>query len=179
MELPTIKFENILYATDLSESAHHAFSYAISLANQYGAKITFLNVLPEMPAIVESHKAIGYIGEEKWKAMEEAHYKEAKDALIGKRRDQQVVREILDKFSEKARSNLDEAAVKQDEVIVEKGNPVEVILKVAKEKKCDLIVMGTHGRGTLADVVMGSTARRVIRRSPTPVLVVRLPKLSS
>ena len=62
---------------------------------------------------------------------------------------------------------------------MEKGNPVEVILNVAKEKNCDLIVMGTHGMGTLADVVMGSTARRVIRRSPTPVLVVRLPKLSS
>ena len=54
-------------------------------------------------------------------------------------------------------------------------DPVKVILEVAKEKNCDLIVMGTHGRGVLADVVMGSTARRVIRRSPKPVLVVRLP----
>ena len=49
-------------------------------------------------------------------------------------------------------------------------------LKQAEEKNCDLIVMGTHGHGTLADVMLGSTARRVVRRSLKPVLVVRLPK---
>jgi nucleotide-binding universal stress UspA family protein len=35
--------------------------------------------------------------------------------------------------------------------------------------------MGTHGQGTLADAMLGSTAQRVLRRSPVPVLVVRLP----
>jgi nucleotide-binding universal stress UspA family protein len=40
-------------------------------------------------------------------------------------------------------------------------------------------VMGTHGHGTLADVMMGSTARRVLRRSRKPVLVVRLPEEES
>ena len=175
MGLPTVKIENILYATDLSESAQNAFSYAISLANKYGAKITFLHVLPDLPAIVESSRAIGYIGEEKWKELEASHFQEAKDALIGKRRDHQLVGEILGQFSEKARSDFGEHSAEADEIVVERGNPVEVILNVAKEKKCDLIVMGTHGRGTLADAVMGSTARRVVRRSPRPVLVVRLP----
>ncbi|MBC8246357.1 MAG: universal stress protein, partial [Deltaproteobacteria bacterium] len=56
------------------------------------------------------------------------------------------------------------------------GNPVEQILLQAAERNCDLIVMGTHGHGTLADVMIGSTARRVIRRSKIPVLVVRLPE---
>ena len=176
MEPVKVKIENILYATDLSESAHHAFSYAISLANQYGAKIIFLNVLPEMPTIIESSSIAGYIGEEKWKEMQESHVQEAKDALIGKRRDHHIVREILGQFSEKARSDFSDGAVETDEIVVIKGNPVEMILNVAKEKNCDLIIMGTHGRGALADAVMGSTARRVIRRSPTPVLVVRLPE---
>jgi len=63
-----------------------------------------------------------------------------------------------------------------DVIIVERGNPVEQILKQSDEKKCDLIVMGTHGHGTLADAMMGSTARRVLRRSKKPVLVVRLPE---
>ena len=170
-----IKIENILYATDLSESAHHAFAYAASLANQYGARLTLLNVIPEIPAIVESSKAIGYIGENRWKAQEESNFQAAKDALIGKRKDHLLMREILDQFSEKARSDYSRGEEMADDIVVEKGNPVEVILEVAKEKNCDLIVMGTHGRGALADVVMGSTARRVIRRSPTPVLVVRLP----
>ncbi len=175
MESVKIKIENILYATDLSESAHHAFAYAASLANQYGARLTLLNVIPEIPAIVESSKAIGYIGENRWKALEESNFQAAKDALIGKRKDHLLMREILDQFSEKARSDYSRGEEMVDDIVVEKGNPVEVILEVAKEKNCDLIVMGTHGRGALADVVMGSTARRVIRRSPTPVLVVRLP----
>ena len=176
MELPKVKIENILYATDLSENAQYAFSYAVSMANQYGARITLLNVLPEMPAIIDSTKAIGYIGEERWKTLEEGHFQEAKDALISKRMDHHLVRGILDQFSEKANSDFGDRAFESDEVVVEKGNPVEVILNVAKEKNCDLIVMGTHGVGTLADVVMGSTARRVIRRSTMPVLVVRLPE---
>ena len=175
MEPFKVKIENILYATDLSESAHHAFSYAISLANQYGARLTLLNVIPEIPAIVESTRAIGYIGEDRWKTLEEGHFQAAKDALIGKRKDHHLIREILDQFSEKTRSDYSRGEEMVDDIVVEKGNPVEVILAVAKEKNCDLIVMGTHGRGALADVVMGSTARRVIRRSPTPVLVVRLP----
>ncbi len=175
MDPVKVKIENILYATDLSESAHHAFSYAVSLANQYGARLTLLNVIPEIPAIVESSKAIGYIGENRWKTLEESNFKAAKDALIGKRKDHLLMREILDQFREKARSDYSRSEEMVDDIVVKKGNPVEVILEVAKEKNCDLIVMGTHGRGVLADVVMGSTARRVIRRSPTPVLVVRLP----
>ena len=99
MELPKVKIENILYATDLSENAQYAFSYAVSMANQYGARITLLNVLPEMPAIIDSTIAIGYIGEERWKTLEESHFQEAKDALISKRRDHHLVRSILDQFS--------------------------------------------------------------------------------
>ncbi len=170
-----VKIENILYATDLSESAHYAFSYAVSLADQYGARITFLNVLPETPSIVESSGAIGYIGQARWKELEDSHLQEAKDVLIGKRKDHLLVREILGQFSEKARYNSERAA-EGDEIIVEQGDPVDVILEVAKEKNCDLIVMGTHGRGTLAEALMGSTVKQVIRRSTTPVLVVRLPK---
>ena len=175
MESSKVKIENILYATDLSESAHHAFSYAVSLANQYGARLTLLNVIPEIPAIVESSKAIGYIGENRWEALERRNFQAAKDALIGKRKDRLLMRDILDQFSEKARSDYSRDEEMVDDIVVEKGNPAEVILEVSKEKNCDLIVMGTHGRGALADVVMGSTARRVVRRSPTPVLVVRLP----
>ena len=62
-----------------------------------------------------------------------------------------------------------------DEIIVERGNPVEEIINQSKKLNCDLIVMGTHGHGTLEDVMLGSTARRVIRRSKIPVLVVRIP----
>jgi nucleotide-binding universal stress UspA family protein len=50
MKLPNTQIKKILYATDLSETAVHAFSYAVSLANMYGAGITILHVLAEFPA---------------------------------------------------------------------------------------------------------------------------------
>ena len=173
MQIPDVQIKNILYATDLSESAQYAFSYAISLASQYGAKITFLHVLADMPSIVDSSGAMGYIGEQRWQELQNKHQQDAKDALIGKRRDHHLIRDILDQFSEKVKNDFEKRDDNDDEIVVEKGNSVEKILAVASEKNCDLIVMGTHGRSKLADVVMGSTARRVIRRSELPVLVVR------
>ncbi len=67
-------------------------------------------------------------------------------------------------------------SVDDDEIIVEYGNPVEKILTVSEEKKCDLIVMGTHGTGSIMDAMMGSTTTRVLRRSKIPVMVIRLPE---
>ena len=87
-----------------------------------------------------------------------------------------VIGEVLHQFTEDAKKGKGDEAFVTDEIVVERGNPVEQILKQAEEKNCDLIVMGTHGHGTLADVMLGSTARRVVRRSLKPVLVVRLPK---
>ena len=50
----------------------------------------------------------------------------------------------------------------------------EKILETANKLNCDIIVMGTHGTGTFADAMLGSTARRVVRHSKKPVFVVRL-----
>ncbi|MCP4371063.1 MAG: universal stress protein [Deltaproteobacteria bacterium] len=174
MTLPKVEIKNILYATDLSESARYAFAYAQSLANLYGAQIIFLHVLPEASEFLDSH-IIGYISADRWEEIKAKHFSEAKEALIGKKRDSVAAKAVLDQFSEDAKLGQEGAGLITDEVIVERGNPVEQILKQAEEKKCDLIVMGTHGQGTLADVMMGSTARRVLRRSKKPVLVVRLP----
>lgn len=175
MELLKVKIENILYATDLSENARYAFAYAISLANLYKAKLLLLHVLSDVPDIVDKNIA-GYLSEDQWESIKESHVQEAKEVLVGKRRDRALVSEILDQFSAKAKADFGENAIPSDEIIVSKGNPVEVILKTAEEKNCDLIVMGTHGRGTLADAMLGSTARRVVRRSKKPVLVIRLPE---
>jgi nucleotide-binding universal stress UspA family protein len=53
---------------------------------------------------------------------------------------------------------------------------VDEILEEAENKGYDMVVMGAHGQGVLANALIGSTSRRVIRRSKTPVLVVRLPE---
>ena len=172
MTLPKVKVKKILYATDLSENARFAFAYAVSLADLYGAKITLLHVLPEVSELMDKH-VIGYIDPDRWEEIKAQHFDEAREALIGKRKDHLAVKDVLQQFSEDATQG---EGVGTDQIIVERGNPVEEIINHSKKLNCDLIVMGTHGHGTLEDVMIGSTARRVVRRSKIPVLVVRLPE---
>ncbi len=175
MALPKIEVKKILYATDLSENARFAFAYAVSLAKLYGANITLLHILPEGSELMEKH-IIGYIDPGKWEEIKTRHFDEARKALIGKRRDHLAVREVLHHFSEKSMKSEDNEGIGSGEIIVERGNPVEEIINQSRKQNCDLIVMGTHGHGTLEDAMIGNTARRVIRRSKIPVLVVRLPE---
>jgi nucleotide-binding universal stress UspA family protein len=63
-----------------------------------------------------------------------------------------------------------------ENIIVKIGNPVEEILQEIENNRYDLVVMGAHGQSALADAVMGSTSRRVVRRCKKPVLVIRLPE---
>jgi nucleotide-binding universal stress UspA family protein len=53
------------------------------------------------------------------------------------------------------------------------GNPFLEIIRYAKAHDVDLIVMGTHGRGPIAHMLLGSVAEKVVRKSPCPVLTVR------
>ena len=175
MDLPKVDVKKILYATDLSESARYAFAYAVSLADLYHAAITMIHVLPEVPDILDKN-IIGYISADRWEEIKSQNVDEAKEALIGKRRDHLAIRDALHQFSENVKESHEGKGFVTDDIVVVRGNPVEQILTQAEEKNCDLIVMGTHGHGTLADVMIGSTARRVLRRSTKPVLVVRLPK---
>ena len=61
------------------------------------------------------------------------------------------------------------------DIAIEMGHAVKKILEYAAQGSYDLIVVGSHGHGTL-DTMMGDTARRIVRRSDIPVLVVRLPR---
>ena len=175
MILPKVEVKKILYATDLSENARYAFAYAVSLADLYSAAITIIHVLPEVSMLLDQ-SVIGYISAERWDEIKSQQMNEAKEALIGKRREHLAIKEALHQFSEDVKQQQKGAGFSTDEIIVIRGNPVEEIIKTAEERDCDLIVMGTHGQGTLADVMLGSTARRVIRRSKIPVLVIRLPE---
>ncbi len=58
---------------------------------------------------------------------------------------------------------------------LEEGDPATEIIRLAQEGKCDLIVMGTHGRTGVARLLMGSVAEQVVRKAPCPVLTVKLP----
>jgi nucleotide-binding universal stress UspA family protein len=61
-------------------------------------------------------------------------------------------------------------------VLETSDDPADAIVKYAKARQIDLIVMGTHGRGTVAQILEGSVAERVVRLAPCPVLTVRHPE---
>ena len=173
MELPSVTIKKILYTTDLSWSARYAFSYALNLAGHYQASLVILHVMEEVPDL--DRRITGYISEKDWAEIQARNEDEARQQLIGKRRDSGMIRDVLNKFYENALSETDTKTFGSDEIVLERGNAVQKILEAARNRKCDLIVMGTHGQGTLTDAMLGSTAQRVLRRSPVPVLVVRLP----
>jgi len=172
MNLPNIKIKKILYATDLSENAVHAFAYAVSLANLYGAGITILHVLAEFPG---EEFIVNMINTDTWEKIKSRHYSDARNQLIGKRREPAAIREVLEAFSEETQADAQDQTFVTDEVLIKNGVPAEVIVETAKEQNCDLIVVGTYGHGSLSNVLVGSTAKWVLKNSPIPVLVVRLP----
>lgn len=175
MLLPEVKIKKILYATDLSEGAWHAFAYAMNLANTYEASITILHVLPVVEDRSIEPLIARYIGKEKWLEIKKKHYEDARSVLINKQKERNAIQEVLYAFSENLKDERPSPLSLTDEIIIEEGqHPEELILKVADQKNCDLIVMGAHGIGGFAEALIGSTTRRVIRRAKKPVFVVPL-----
>ncbi len=124
MLLPKVEVKKILYATDLSENARFAFAYAVSLADLYNAAITILHVLPEVSDLVDRN-IIGYISPERWEDIKSQHFNEAKEALIGKRRDHIAIKDALHQFSEDVNESRECESFVNDDIIVVSGNPVE------------------------------------------------------
>jgi len=94
MVIPKVEIKKILYPTDLSQSARYAFAYAVSLAVHYQASITLLHVLYEAPEFVSS-----IIGTDKLAEIKRQQYEDAREALIGKRRENVIVTEIHGGFA--------------------------------------------------------------------------------
>jgi nucleotide-binding universal stress UspA family protein len=163
MIIPEIK--KILYATDLSENARHAFSYAMSMANRYGAGITILHVLQEASPYRDS-LIVNILGEEKWASLRKENEQKVLDILKGR----------LEKFCEDASKELPACPFITDEIVVKIGNPADEILGELERNNCDVVIMGAHGHGVIGEAFLGSVSRRVLRRSHKPVMVVRLPK---
>ena len=160
--IPHIK--NILYTTDLSTNARYAFGYAADLANRYEATVTILHILEAI-----SHNANlrlkEMLGETRWKELQDRNIEDV----------HQTIQQRLARFCEDMQQKLVNCPFVVKEVLVQQGEPVDRIMKLIETGRFELVVMGTHGQGLLADAMLGSTARRVVRRSLVPVLTVRLP----
>lgn len=149
-----ITLKNVLVATDFSEPSDAALKYGKELANRFGATLHVLHVAPNV-----------YVS-----AVGAAEY-----ATIAPDLQQQV--------EDDARRQLEELLIDTDKtgprsipVVSTSTSPAWTIVGYAKDHDIDVIVMGTHGRGALAHLVMGSVAERVVRLAPCPVLTVRNPE---
>lgn len=141
------KLQQILIATDFGESSMRAVDFGLMLATQLGAKITLVHVY-EIPAF--AYEAFVY------------PTADVIDALINAARAQ------LDKALTAIRQTVPDA-----NAILRQGAPWQQILFAIDEARADLVVVGTHGRGGLPRLLLGSIAERVVRLSPMPVVVVR------
>jgi nucleotide-binding universal stress UspA family protein len=161
----THDIKRILYATDLSENSAYAFGYAINLAKKYDAEITILHVIDIMMGISVNMISV-YLDE-----------KQVKENV--QKRLTHVTEEISNRlkiFIDKEVANNPEFSDKLASVEICKGSPADEILKKADELNCDLIVMGTHGKGIVGQAFFGSVAKRVLRRVRKPVFIIPLPE---
>jgi nucleotide-binding universal stress UspA family protein len=140
-------FKHILVPTDFSEPSERALGLAVALAGPFDARLTLLHVW--------TIPNTGYAEALSWP---------------------------IDDMERVARTALDDAlesTVKQHpatEAVLLEGKEWKQILEVVKQRGCDLVVMGTHGRRGLPRFVLGSVAEKVVRLSPVPVITLAATK---
>ena len=153
--IPEIK--KILYTTDLSPNSAYAFRYAINSAKKHDATIIILHVVEEIAPFFQK---------ERLKAISEKKITEAMDRI----------RNQLKIFCDRELKDDPECADRVVSIEVCQGYPPEEILKKADELNCDVIVMGTHGKGVIRHSFLGSAAQKVLRRVRKPVFIIPLPE---
>jgi len=153
--VPQIK--RILYSTDLSKNSAYAFYYTVDMAKKHDAEIIILHTIEPISA-----RAFGTLTDKVKHDQQEVSI--------------EVIRNRLQKFCEKVEEKSSLACVTLvTKILVQVGYPVEEILKAADEEGCDLIVLGSHGKGFLRQTFLGSVSRSVLDRARKPVFVIPLP----
>jgi nucleotide-binding universal stress UspA family protein len=148
-----IDLHTILVPTDFSKSSANALAYAAAFAEKFGAEVRLLHVVQDLALFIP-------------------------EAVLAA----PPLAPPVEQFLAAAREAMDLAiaGLARPELTlhpeVAEGVPAEEIVRVARERGVDLIVMGTHGRTGLAHVLVGSVCEKVVRRAPCPVLTVRHPE---
>jgi len=140
-----LPLKRILVPVDFSKTSMKAMRYAVPVAKQCGAKLVLLHVV-EYPGFAPELDYVGF------------------DTESMRQRLKQQLREF-------ARRTVPGEI--QTDVQVECGVGFDIITAFAKKKRADLIVLTTHGYTGFKHILLGSTAERVVRHAPCPVLVVR------
>jgi nucleotide-binding universal stress UspA family protein len=141
-----LPLRTILYATDFSPYSQYSFRLACSVARDYGARMIALHVM--VPPVAVYGEGMLPIQPE----------------------------DIQEQLSGQLRALVAQHPEIPIETRLVEGDPAREILRAAKEIKCDLIAIGTHGRTGLGRLLMGSVAEQVVRKAPCPVLTVKAPE---
>jgi nucleotide-binding universal stress UspA family protein len=147
-------FKHILLPTDGSKLSDRAVNRGIEFAEAIGARVTAVHVIPEFRMMADESFVLPTSAELKRRYDTEAKARAQK---------------MLDKIGERAKA----AGVKYEGVCMTGDVPYEHIIETAKKKKCDIIMMASHGRRGISGLLLGSEAAKVLTHSKIPVLVVR------
>jgi len=148
-----LPIRRILFPTDFSEYADHAWSYALTFAQEFDAEVHLLHVVAPPPRLAEAY-AVNFDPEKMIKAL-------AGEANTS-----------MDRMVEAAKSR---GLIFHREVRV--GVDFREIIDYVAKHDIDLVVMATHGRTGLAHALLGSVAEKVVRKSPCPVLTIKHPAM--
>jgi universal stress protein A len=146
--------KTILHPTDFSMYSQRAMGLAGAIARDQGAALVILHVMPGPGAPGATKKSVGQEEAERHRH-ELAQY-----------------REVM--LTRLRRLEVPDGGILVEHLAVE-GDVTERIRRTAKDRTCDLIVMGSHGSTGDERVLLGSVAESVSRQAPCPVLTVRLP----
>ena len=144
-------YARILGPLDGSDTAALGLREALALARELKSTLVLLHVVDDFPLMVETASA--------------ANFEDDHAALL----------KLGDALLDKAAKGAAEAGVESEKVLkdVKARRVADVVLEEAKARRCDLIVMGTHGRKGLRRLALGSDADGVVRAASMPVLLVR------
>ena len=153
-EASVILLKQILVATDFSEPSDAALAYGRELARNFGAQLTVLHIADNLA--MRAYGADGFVmAEPELQRDIEESARRRLDALL---------------------SDEDRDVLRAQGVVRSASSTALAIVDYARAVNTDLIVIGTHGRGAVAHLLMGSVAERVVRTAPCPVLTVRHPE---
>jgi len=145
------RMRRIMHATDFSSASSRALAKAVELAKQNKAELLLVHVLA---AIIPYDPGDGYADPYLYVELEKSTRRQAQSSL-----------EALVKKVKRAR-------VKVSSLLL-KGTAHDQIVRAAKNRRADLIVIGTHGRTGITKLFMGSVAGRVVSTASCPVMTVR------
>jgi nucleotide-binding universal stress UspA family protein len=148
-------YKHLLVPTDGSPLSRRAVKTAVALAGKLGARITFLHVIPPFmpPAYVDFMVPVPELySPDEYKRATSRH-----------------ARQMLARGEALAK----QAGVRADGVYEEGALAWETIIEVARRRRCDAIVMASHGRRGISGFLLGSETQHVLTRSKIPVLVTR------